>query len=88
MHTENVSSGGVKVIMHDKLDINTPVKVEVVIGDKHIVSRGRVVWVLDVNVPDQEPSNLFDTGIEFTQLNPDDREFLSRLIEKLLEEGL
>ena len=88
LHTENISSGGARVILPKSLQINMPAMIEISIGDKNIQTKGRVVWVLEVKAPAKAgASHLFDTGIEFTQLNPDDKEFLSRLIADLLEQG-
>jgi len=87
LHTENISSGGVRMILQTKAEINDSVDLDVVIGEKHIKSKGRVVWVLDVTTPGSEGPNLFDTGIEFTQLTAEDREFLGKLIEQLMTEG-
>ena len=86
LHTENISSGGARVIFQKKFQLSTPVAIEIVIGQKSVKTQGRVVWVLDVKTPGAESPNLFDTGIEFTHLNPEDREFLSKLIDGLLEE--
>lgn len=87
LHTENISSGGARVILQKKLQINTPVDIEIAVGDKQIRSRGRVVWVLDIHTPGADKATLFDTGIEFIQQSPEDKDFLNALIEKLQEES-
>lgn len=87
LHTENISSGGVRVIMQKKLQINTPVNVEISVGDKQVKCRGRAVWILDIHAPGADKPTLFDTGIEFTQANPEDKDYLNSLIEKLQEES-
>ncbi|MBN2120211.1 MAG: PilZ domain-containing protein [Candidatus Omnitrophica bacterium] len=86
LHTENISSGGARVIMQKQFKINTPVGIEIVIGERSIETKGRIVWVLEFSSPDKTQPCLFDTGIEFTHLNVDDREFLSKLIGQLLEQ--
>ena len=83
LHTENISSGGAKVILQTKLEINTPIEIEIAIGDRQLISKGRVVWVLDIEKPGASSSDLFDTGIEFAQLGAENREFLTKLVEKL-----
>ena len=88
LHTENISSGGVRVILQRKPDMNQQVDLEVVIGNKHIKTKGRIVWVLDIKTPGSGKPDLFDTGIEFTQLTTDDREFLGKLIDGLMAEGI
>jgi len=85
LHTENISSGGTRVILQDKLDINTPIQVTLMIWDKQISTKGRVVWVIDISHPGSADPTLFDTGIEFTQMNQEQRELLSRLVQKVFD---
>ncbi len=85
LHTENISSGGTRVILREKLDINTPIQVTLAIWDREIKTKGRVVWVIDINQPGSDTATLFDTGVEFTQLNQEQREMLSRLVAQVFE---
>ena len=86
IHTENISSGGVRLVLEQKIEINTPIDLEIEIGKKTVKTKGRVVWVLDVKAPKSDQSNLYDTGVEFTQLSQADRDFLSKLIEDLMQQ--
>lgn len=85
LHTENISSGGLRFISQEKPEVNTPVDIELEIGDRRLVSKGRVVWVIEITVPGEERPNLFDVGIEFTQLTPEDKERLNRILNRFLE---
>ncbi|MCD6539301.1 MAG: PilZ domain-containing protein [Candidatus Omnitrophica bacterium] len=85
LHTENISAGGLRVILEKKLAINTPLSIELGLGLKDIKCKGRVVWVIDIKSPPIEKADLFDTGIEFTQIEPQDRETLRELIERILK---
>jgi c-di-GMP-binding flagellar brake protein YcgR len=87
LHTENISSGGVRIILQKEPEINQQVDLDIVIGKKHIKTRGRIVWVIDIKTPGEGKPDLFDVGIEFTQLTVGDREFLGKLIEQLISEG-
>ena len=88
LHTENISSGGARVILPKSFQVNMPATIEIAIGERTIRTKGRVVWVLKVKAPAKTTtSHLFDTGIEFAQLNPDDREFLSGLVADLLAQN-
>ena len=82
--TENVSSGGMRVFLRKEQEINTPLEIELQIGEKVVATKGRVVWVLETSLPSSAQA-VFDTGIEFTTLGPQDREFLSKLIEGVAE---
>jgi hypothetical protein len=56
----NVSRGGVRVILEDKVDLGA--ELEVTIGDETTSHKGRVVWVQD------EPDGVV-AGIEFTSVS-------------------
>jgi len=85
LHTENISSGGVRIILQEKLSRGTPLTIELSIGKERIKTQGRVAWVLDITTPGAKEPDLFDTGIEFTSLSLEDRSFLSRQIEDMME---
>ncbi|RKY35831.1 MAG: hypothetical protein DRP69_00300 [Candidatus Duberdicusella sinuisediminis] len=85
IHTENLSAGGLRVILDEKLAINTPLRIELELGWKDIKCKGRVVWATDIKSLRTEKTNLFDTGIEFTQIEPQDRKTLRELIERILK---
>ena len=84
LHTENISAGGLRVILDKKLAINTPLRIELELGLKDVKCKGRVVWVTEIKSLEAGKANLFDTGIEFTQIEPQDRKFLAELIERIL----
>ena len=82
-HTENISSGGARVIFQKKFDINTPVDLDLVIGQKRIKTKGRVVWVLDVQTPGTDKPTLFDTGIEFIEIDEEARKRINKYVFSL-----
>lgn len=84
-HTENVSEGGIRVLLEEKLGVYTIVGLEIFINrEKPIKCKGRVRWVVEkVNPLEREPL-LFDTGIEFVEINDCDRKYLSELVNHLL----
>jgi c-di-GMP-binding flagellar brake protein YcgR len=84
LKTENISSGGARVFMPKLFKVNTPAGIEVTIDTKVIKTTGRIAWVLDIKDPKDGSKTLFDTGIEFTHLNPSDKDFLTKLIEDIL----
>jgi hypothetical protein len=72
-----------RVILPKPFQINTPAAVQLTIDKRVIRTTGRVAWAIEAKFPEQKTPGI-DTGIEFTRLNPDDREFLSKLIEDIL----
>ena len=80
--TENVGVGGVCVMLDQGLDIFAPVDLELAIEDglPPVTCRGMIAWVVrrrELNRP-----AVFDTGIEFVGLAPEDR---SRIEQKLAQ---
>lgn len=80
--TENVGLGGVCVLMERSLDIFSPVELELNLedGKPSIRVNGTVVWVVRRRELKKGPN--FDTGIEFSELNPQDRARLEAILDK------
>jgi len=80
--TENVGMGGVCVLMEKSLDIFSPVELELNLedGKPSVQARGTVVWVVRRRELKKGPS--FDTGIEFSELTPQDRARLEAILDK------
>ncbi len=80
--TENVGLGGVCVFLERSVDIFSPVEIELNLDDGKppVKSGGTVVWV--VRRGEVRRGASFDTGIEFSQLTPEDKARLEAIIEK------
>ena len=78
--TENIGVGGLCVLLAQGLDIFAPVNVELALNDGHppLACRGMVAWVVRRRELNRPP--LFDTGIEFVGLVPEDRARLDALL--------
>jgi hypothetical protein len=84
-HTENIGEGGIRVILEEKLDPFTVVGLELFFErERPIKCRGRVVWVVEKVNPIERIPLLFDTGIEFTKISECDREYIRRLVNKII----
>jgi hypothetical protein len=82
-HTENISEGGIRVILEEKLRVLALVSLELFFEkDKSIKCRGRVVWVEEeVNPIDKESEPIgYVTGIEITEISDNDREYIKKLV--------
>ena len=84
-HTENISSGGVCVVIKKQFEIFAGVGVEVDLMDGgDIVScGGRVVWAVRRKATEQVKPSFYDIGIEFMGLKEDARLRLEKLIENI-----
>ena len=86
-HTENVGAGGICVLIKEDLGLFQGVDLELFIdeGKTPIKSGGTVVWVVKKSEPRQKGSYLYDTGIEFIDIRPEDREKLTDIVEQILK---
>ncbi len=81
--TENIGLGGVCVLLERGLDVFSPVELELALPDGKPLSRasGTIVWVVRRRELKKGPS--FDTGIEFAELQPEDKARLEAIIDKI-----
>ena len=86
-HTENVGAGGICVLIKEDLGLFQGVDLELFIdeGMPPIRSGGTVVWVVRKSEPKQKGAYLYDTGIEFIDIRPADREKLTETVEEILK---
>jgi c-di-GMP-binding flagellar brake protein YcgR len=80
--TENLGLGGVCVLLEQGLDIFSPVDLEIDLNDGQspLKAAGTIVWV--VRRRDLRKGILFDTGIEFAQLGPEEKNRLEAVLQK------
>ena len=68
--TENISEGGIRVVLEKEIKIGSVVELELFITDKEslpIECKGTVVWTNKAN-PEGVKPDLFQTGIQFSNL--------------------
>jgi hypothetical protein len=85
-HAEDLSAGGIKVILEEKLSVYTPVSIELFFEkDKSIKCKGKIAWVEEeVNPLEMEIKPIiFVTGIEFTEISDSDKEYIRKLVKVL-----
>ena len=83
-HTEDISVGGVRVIISDNLDISSLVGLEIYLKEKPIACKGRIVWVVEKANAASDKSCMFDTGIEFYEISEKDKETIGKLVETIV----
>lgn len=84
IQTENIGTGGVCVILPERLDIfsNVDMVITLVDGMPPIKTDGCVVWTVKSCQPKKAKANCYDTGIEFVNLS---KEYVV-LIEKVIKD--
>ncbi|RMH70180.1 MAG: PilZ domain-containing protein [Gemmatimonadetes bacterium] len=74
--TLDMSAGGVMIQINESVDAQAILDLMIAIGDDIIQAKGLVVHV------DQIKSDVYDLGIQFIDIYPDQLELLMRYIEK------
>ena len=84
--TENVGAGGICVVIKEDLGLFQGVDLDLYIDDNRppIKCGGTVVWVVKKSST-KKASILYDTGIEFIDIRPEDRERISEVVEEILK---
>lgn len=84
--TENIGAGGICVIIKEDLGLFQGVDLEILLDDNRPPIRcgGTVVWVVKKSTA-KKSTFLYDTGIEFIDIRPEDRERISEVVEEILK---
>lgn len=85
--TENISTGGVSVILEKELLRNTPVELELSLPDGLPVvgCSGKITWSAKRSEYVKRKASQFDTGIEFVEISDQDKSRIKHIIDELLE---
>lgn len=85
--TENIGAGGICVIIKEDLGLFQGVDLELHLEDNRppVKCGGTVVWVVKKSELKQKGGFLYDTGIEFIDIRPEDRERIPALVEEILK---
>jgi len=85
--TENIGAGGICVLLKEDLGLFQGVDVELFIGETQpqIKCGGTIVWVVKKTDSKQKGSYYYDTGIEFIDIRPEDRDKISNIIDDILK---
>jgi len=87
-HTENLSEGGLRVMLEEKLSPFTVVGIELYVDKgKPIKCKGKIAWVKDILNPIAREATLHDTGIKFIEMDEFDKVYLKRIIEACKTQG-
>ena len=85
--TENIGAGGICVLLHEDLGLFQGVDIELYLDESAppIKCGGTIVWVVKKSEPKQKGSYLYDTGVEFIDIRPEDREKVSEVVDDILK---
>jgi len=89
-HTENISMGGVRVIISDAIEVMTEVNMEIDLKDtmSTIAVKAFVCWVKPTTAGKQKGTRgslRYNTGIRFVELNDENRRRIQKAVNCLLD---
>jgi len=84
-HTENISLGGIRAILGEKLPVASEVSIDIYgLKPEPLTCKGRIVWVFERRMTFSKRAFGFDTGIEFCGVKSEDEKVIKEFIESVL----
>jgi len=84
--TENISKGGLMIVLEEKLAVFDVVGIEFFLDkDTLIQCEGHISWVRERGKEPTGTLNMFDTGIEFIGLECKDKDSIEKKVNEILE---
>jgi len=81
-HTEDISEGGIRVMLEEKLSPFTMVGIELYFDkNRPMKCKGKIAWVKEITNPIEKMPSMFDTGIKFIDLTDFDKLYLKKLAD-------
>ncbi|MBU1121986.1 MAG: PilZ domain-containing protein [Candidatus Omnitrophica bacterium] len=80
-HTENISMGGIKLAIEEKLKISSLIDLEIYVYDETIVCKGKVTWGTKKESRCHKGVYYYDIGVDFHDISDKDKKIIRRLIE-------
>ena len=80
-HVENVSAGGIRFILEERIGPSSIIDLDLYgITKEPIVCKGKVKWVFTKKDPSGKNRTRYDTGVEFSQIKEKDVDEIKKLI--------
>jgi len=88
-HTENLGIGGVCIILKIPIKLFTPIKLQLDLldMDSNIKCEGKVVWCVQRRINEKTKPAFFDTGIEFSNIDPGNQKRIEETVKRLVKTG-
>lgn len=80
-NTEDIGAGGVRVILNEQLQMALPLDLQLILENKFIACKGKIVWVL---AKKDSQGSKYDTGIEFYEITEGDRGVINGVVNLIL----
>jgi c-di-GMP-binding flagellar brake protein YcgR len=85
-HTDNISVGGVRVIIIEKIEPMTEVDLEIDLKDtlSTVICRATIAWVKVIVSSQKDKSPRYEMGIRFLGLKDENRRRIQNIVERIL----
>jgi len=85
--TENIGAGGICVVIKENLGLFQGVNLEIQLEDMEsaVKCAGTIVWVVNKRSEKTKEGNLFDTGIEFVDIDDEARIRIEKTVDSILK---
>jgi c-di-GMP-binding flagellar brake protein YcgR len=86
-HTENLSGGGICVVIKKSLELFSPaiVELDLMDGEDIISCKGRTIWAVRRKATEPVKPSYYDIGFEFMDIREEDRKRIERTVEHFLK---
>ena len=82
-YTEDIASGGVRVVIQQKLDLGSLADIKIYIGNDFIRCKGKIVWIKEKTSSVLDGILFYNAGIEFSDIKPADAQILEQCARDL-----
>ncbi len=80
---KDIGPKGIRLLIGGRiLKIGTPLDIKMNIDKRDIQCKGKIAWLLAIR-PGLGNISIFDVGVEFTEINPQDQEFLEQVVWRI-----
>ncbi len=88
-HTENLSAGGICIIVKKEMKLFTPIDIEIDLIDdmEHVTVHGHVAWVVKRKDTETHKPMFYDIGVEFENLSGKNKSKLEAAVNQLIDKG-
>lgn len=86
IQTKNISSGGICIVALEEIAEGTIIDFTFALpnDDKIINAKGKIVWIKEFSVGDENNNKAYDLGVEFIQISKSDREKINQYVNMKL----
>jgi len=83
--TKNIGGGGILIETEEKLSVETFLELEISVPgrQKSVLADGKVVWVKEVANTNPEGKRMFNAGVRFAYMSPQERIFFLDYVKNL-----